>query len=91
MTPGGKALFQMMGVFAELERAIQITTQDFRVQEGLRTREREAALVPRGTSRTMRSRHLTGHAVDPVTLQGGEVIGSGRTTSGRRRDAVHGA
>jgi hypothetical protein len=27
-----------------VERAIQITTQDFRVQEGLRARERQAAL-----------------------------------------------
>ena len=39
--------------------AIQITTQDFRVQAGLRTPERQAALVARGASRTMHSRHLT--------------------------------
>ena len=32
-----------------VERAIQITTQDFRVQEGLRTLERQAALVARGS------------------------------------------
>ena len=56
-----------------VERAIQITTQDFRVQEGLRTRERQAELVARGASRTMNSRHLTGHAVDLVALGGGEV------------------
>jgi peptidoglycan L-alanyl-D-glutamate endopeptidase CwlK len=31
-----------------VERAIQITTQDFRVQKGLRTRERQGALVARG-------------------------------------------
>jgi peptidoglycan L-alanyl-D-glutamate endopeptidase CwlK len=42
-----------------VERAIQITTRDFPVQEGLRTRERQAALVARGASRTMNSRHLT--------------------------------
>jgi peptidoglycan L-alanyl-D-glutamate endopeptidase CwlK len=35
-----------------VERAIQITTQAFRVQEGLRTRERQAELVARGASRT---------------------------------------
>jgi len=36
----------------------------FIVTEGLRTRERQAELVARGASRTMNSRHLTGHAVD---------------------------
>lgn len=43
------------------------------VQEGLRTRERKAELVARGASRTINSRHLTGHAVDLVALNGGEV------------------
>jgi hypothetical protein len=38
-----------------VERAIQITTQDLRVQEALRTRERQTALVVRGASRTMNS------------------------------------
>jgi hypothetical protein len=38
-----------------VERAIQITTQDFPVQEGLRTRERHAERVARGASRTMNS------------------------------------
>ena len=33
-----------------VERAIPITTQDFRVQEGLRTRERQAELVARGAA-----------------------------------------
>lgn len=36
----------------------------FIVTEGLRTRERQARLVAIGASRTMNSRHLTGHAVD---------------------------
>lgn len=35
-----------------------------RVQEGLRTKERQVQLVAAGASRTMNSRHLTGHAVD---------------------------
>jgi peptidoglycan L-alanyl-D-glutamate endopeptidase CwlK len=56
-----------------VERAIQITTQDFRVQEGLRTRERRAKLVARGASRTMNARHLTDHAVDLAALGGGEI------------------
>jgi peptidoglycan LD-endopeptidase CwlK len=56
-----------------LERAIQITTQAFRGQEGLRTRERQAALVARSASRTMNSRHFTGHPVDLVAVGGGEI------------------
>lgn len=36
----------------------------FRVTEGVRTRERQAQLYASGASRTMNSRHLTGHAVD---------------------------
>jgi peptidoglycan L-alanyl-D-glutamate endopeptidase CwlK len=40
--------------------------------EGLRTCERRAELVVRGASQTIDSRHLTGHAFDPVALDGGE-------------------
>jgi peptidoglycan L-alanyl-D-glutamate endopeptidase CwlK len=36
----------------------------FIVTEGLRTQRRQAQLVAAGASRTMNSRHLTGHAVD---------------------------
>ena len=36
----------------------------FIVVEGLRTRERQERLVAIGASRTLASRHLTGHAVD---------------------------
>jgi hypothetical protein len=35
--------------------------------------ERQAELVARGASRTMNSRHLTGHAVDLVALDRGRV------------------
>jgi peptidoglycan LD-endopeptidase CwlK len=56
-----------------VERAIQDHDPGFRIQEGVRTRERQAELVARGASRIMHSRHLTGHAVDLVALDGGEV------------------
>ena len=45
-------------------RAIQITSIDFTVLEGLRSEERQKELVRSGASTTMKSRHLTGHAVD---------------------------
>lgn len=45
----------------------------FVVTEGLRTHKRQAELVKAGASRTMASRHLTGHAVDLAATVGGEV------------------
>lgn len=36
----------------------------FVVTEGVRSRTRQAELVARGASKTMNSRHITGHAVD---------------------------
>lgn len=49
---------------AVVERAIQITEVDFTVLEGLRSKDRQKELVAKGASKTMNSRHLTGHAVD---------------------------
>jgi peptidoglycan LD-endopeptidase CwlK len=49
---------------AVVERAIKITHVDFTVLEGLRSRDRQRELVAKGASKTMNSRHLTGHAVD---------------------------
>ena len=58
---------------AVVERAIVTTPVDFMVTEGLRTRARQAALVKAGASRTMNSRHLSGHAVDICALVEGRV------------------
>lgn len=44
--------------------AIKITAVDFTVLEGLRTPQRQRYLYSTGKSRTLNSRHLTGHAVD---------------------------
>lgn len=56
-----------------VERAIEITEIDFGVSEGVRSREKQERLVAAGASKTMRSRHLTGHAVDLVAYVDGEV------------------
>jgi len=65
-----RSLSNLEGVHPDLvavvKRAIQITKQDFTVIEGLRTLERQQKLVDSGASRTMNSRHLTGHAVDII-------------------------
>ena len=58
-----------------VKRAAQLLddTLEFIVTEGVRTLTRQAELVKSGASRTMKSRHLTGHAVDLAALIGGEV------------------
>ncbi len=43
------------------------------VLEGVRTKERQAKLVATGASKTMESRHITGHAVDLGATVDGEV------------------
>ena len=65
---GPRSRARLQGVHPDLvkvvELAIELTTVDFTVLEGLRTPERQKALVAAGASQTMNSRHLTGHAVD---------------------------
>jgi len=41
---------------------------DFKITCGLRTLEEQKKLVAKGASKTMKSRHLTGHAVDVAIL-----------------------
>lgn len=68
---------RLEGVHADLvrviERAAGITPVPFVVLEGLRTRQRQRELVARGASRTMNSRHITGHAVDIAPLVDSDV------------------
>jgi peptidoglycan L-alanyl-D-glutamate endopeptidase CwlK len=45
----------------------------FVVTEGLRTVMRQSELVKAGASKTMNSKHLTGHAVDLAATVGGDV------------------
>lgn len=48
--------------------AANLTVSPFVVFEGIRTIERQRQYVERGVSKTLNSRHLTGHAVDLVPL-----------------------
>lgn len=76
-TLGPRSKQRLKGVHPDLvkvvERAIQITEVDFTVLEGLRSPERQKALVEAGASQTLNSRHLTGHAVDLGAWVGDEV------------------
>jgi len=58
---------------ATFNRAIQITTIDFTIVDGLRSKEKQAAAVRSGASFTMNSRHLTGHAVDVAPWVSGAI------------------
>ncbi len=74
---GARSKERLKGVHPDLvrvvERAIQLTEVDFTVLEGLRTAARQQQLVKSGASKTLRSRHLTGHAVDLAAVIDGEV------------------
>lgn len=56
-----------------VEFAIGISEIDFAVTEGVRSHERQAELLKRGATKTMNSKHLTGHAVDLVAYIDGQV------------------
>lgn len=56
-----------------MRRAINESPIDFRVMEGLRSLAQQKVNVEKGVSKTLKSKHLTGHAVDVVPLIDGEV------------------
>lgn len=76
-TFGAKSLAKLEGVHPDLvrvlKRAIKLTPVDFSVIEGVRTRKRQVELFAAGASKTMNSRHLTGHAVDIAPYVAGSI------------------
>lgn len=72
-----QSLRKLDGVHADLARVViraaELTEVDFVVTEGLRTMKRQRELVAAGASKTLKSRHLTGHAIDFAPLVNGEV------------------
>lgn len=73
---GKRSKTNLKGVHPDLQavvhRAIKITPIDFSVTEGLRTVAKQKILFGAGASMTMKSRHLSGHAVDLAAwLDGG--------------------
>lgn len=67
----------MRGVHPDLvrviRRAFELAPDAFVITEGLRTIERQRELKAAGATRTLNSRHLTGHAVDVACLVDGKV------------------
>jgi peptidoglycan L-alanyl-D-glutamate endopeptidase CwlK len=72
-----RSLTNLKGVDADLvrvvHRALELSEIDFVVTEGLRTVERQAALVKAGASKTMKSMHLIGRAIDVAAWVDGTV------------------
>lgn len=72
-----RSLGRLAGVHPDLirvvQRAIELTAVDFGITEGVRDLLTQRRYVAEGKSRTMNSRHLTGHAVDVVAMVGGQV------------------
>ena len=70
-----RSMRNLRGVHDDLVRVIyraaELGPMTFIVTEGLRSAARQKTLVAEGASKTMNSRHLTGHAVDlAVTILG---------------------
>ena len=74
---GARSLARLEGVHPDLVRVVKkaaaLSDLDFTVLEGLRSVERQKQLVSQGASKTMNSRHITGHAVDLAPMIAGEV------------------
>lgn len=54
-------------------KAAEITDIEFVVTCGIRTKQEQEALVAKGASKTMKSKHLTGDAVDLAVKVDGKI------------------
>lgn len=74
---GTRSQNELKGVHGDLvavvKRALELTVQDFAVHDGTRTLAEQKKYVASGVSKTLDSRHLTGHAVDLVPYVNGEL------------------
>lgn len=72
-----RSVMRLVGVNDKLvkivQRASQISEVEFIVTEGVRTLERQKVLFAKGASKTMKSKHLVGRAVDLAPVIDGEV------------------
>lgn len=75
---GTRSLSNLVGVHEDLQKvmhqSISTSPYDFTITEGLRSPGRQQRMVDEGKSTTLRSRHLTGHAIDLAVLVNGKVI-----------------
>lgn len=78
MKLGKHSLNELQGVdnrlVAIVRGAIEITQQDFTVHDGIRTPAEQEVFFKKGVSKTLDSKHLTGHAVDLVPYVNGKLL-----------------
>ena len=74
------SIAKLRGVHPDLVRVVNRCATDWKDAEtgfivtcGLRTLAEQKVLVAKGASKTLRSRHLTGHAVDLAATIGGKA------------------
>lgn len=74
---GARSLGRLEGVHPDLVRIVKtaaaMSNLDFTVLEGLRTVDRQKELMKQGATKTLNSRHITGHAVDLAPMLGGKI------------------
>jgi len=72
MTLSKRSLEKLEGVHPHLQqivmKAVDLSPVAFCITEGVRSYDRQKKLVAQGASKTMNSRHLTGHAVDLAAM-----------------------
>jgi peptidoglycan L-alanyl-D-glutamate endopeptidase CwlK len=77
ITLGPRSIARLQDVHPDLVRVVRraavMSSLDFTVLEGIRTLPRQKQLMAQGATRTLNSRHLTGHAVDLAPMIGGTV------------------
>jgi len=74
---GPRSIARLQDVHPDLVRVVRraaaLSSLDFTVLEGWRGLPRQKQLMAQGATRTLNSRHLTGHAVDLAPMIGGTV------------------
>ena len=72
-----RSLKRLQGVDERLRQmvaiAIEITSVDFGVTSGVRTIDEQQKLVDEGKSQTLKSKHISGYAVDLVAYEGNKI------------------
>lgn len=75
---GARSLSNLVGVHQDLvnvmHRSIESAPHDFTIIEGVRSPTRQQKLVDEGKSKTLNSRHITGHAIDLAIIKDGKAI-----------------
>jgi peptidoglycan L-alanyl-D-glutamate endopeptidase CwlK len=72
-----RSIRNLQGVHPDLVRCVEmahdLSKYDFIVVEGLRTEATQRAYIAKGASRTMRSYHIIGRAVDLIIIENGKI------------------